>query len=115
MRADGTRFERIRTNSTLLIAGLLVLLNFADAVLTLLWVDIGVAEEANPLWRDLIDASPVLFMAAKLALVMSCVVVLLRFREHALAKWGLTGTFGAYALLFGWHLTIASTVFASGV
>lgn len=52
------------------------MLNVLDGLLTLTWMNMQVAEEANPLMAYLIDASPSLFLFTKiLAVSLSCLIL----------------------------------------
>lgn len=62
-------------------ARLIIVANGVDAVLTLLWIHLGTATEANPLLAPYAFDSPVVFVTAKLALVSLGVLLLVR---HAL-------------------------------
>lgn len=108
-----TRARRDLSNSPQwlwLVAAMLLLLNLADGMLTLLWTAMGVAEEANVLWGDLVGSQPVLFMATKLVGVSIAVGFLWLVRTRGLARVGLIVSFIAYACVFTWHLVIASVV-----
>ena len=75
--------------------------NVIDAIMTVLWVGLGV-REANPLFAQLVY-QPVVFVIAKILLVSSGVLVLHQYRDRILAKYG--GRFAAlcYAVLLLWH------------
>lgn len=89
----------------LVAAGCVVVLNLLDAMFTLVYTRSGVATESNPLMDQVLSASPVLFMIAKLALVSLGVLVLWRLRERRTARFGLVATAGAYTALLGYHLS----------
>lgn len=93
------------------LAALVVILNLVDAVLTLLWVHLGIAEEANALWGTMVMSRPMAFVMIKMAVVCAGVFVLVRRRDRPLARMGLGATSAVYAVLIGWHLTIATMVF----
>ena len=84
---------------------IVVILNLFDAIFTLLYVRLGHATESNPLMDQMLAASPVLFMVAKLALVSLGVLLLWRLRDHRAARLGLVATGGAYVLLLCYHLS----------
>ena len=74
---------------TLDIVGLLRLVyiaNILDAVLTLCWVNMQVADEANPLMAYLIDIDTTLFLLVKISFVTLSCVILWVFRAHHMAK-----------------------------
>lgn len=85
-----------------------VVLNLLDAVLTLVWVNLGVAEEANVLLARVLDRSAVAFMLVKMGLVSAGLAMLWSHRQHKLASIGLVGCFFTYNALLGYHLWIAA-------
>jgi len=87
---------------------LVLVLNLADAVFTMLWVETGIATEANVLLRDLIERSAVSFAAAKIGLVSLGVLLLWRQRQRPLASFGIALCCIAYNGLFAYHLGIAA-------
>lgn len=93
------------------LAAFVVVLNLLDAVLTLLWIHLGIAEEANTLWGTLVETRPMAFVLIKLAVVFAGVFVLVKRRDRPLARMGLGATSAVYAVLLGWHITIATIVF----
>lgn len=94
-----------RLDVVLLAAGVVVVLNLLDAMFTLVYTRSGLATESNPLMDQVLAASPVLFMLAKLSLVSLGVLVLWRLRERRTARFGLLATATAYMLLLGYHLS----------
>ncbi len=94
-----------RINLVLLAAGFVVVLNLLDAMFTLVYTRSGVATESNPLMDQVLAASPVLFMMAKLSLVSLGVLVLWRLRERRAARFGLLATSVAYTTLLAYHLS----------
>ena len=87
-------------------------LNLLDAIFTMLWVYSGQAREANPVLRDLIDASPVAFVLVKLGLVGYGSSVLWRHREQPLAVVAIFLVFLIYYALLLWHLGFLGLVLA---
>lgn len=82
-------------------------LNLVDGLFTLLWVQGGVAEEANPLLTDLVEGRPELFLLVKLVLVAAGLWILWRKREHRLAAAATYFCFMVYyaiVLFHAWHL-----------
>ena len=100
----------MRASSTTLsaIVQAVVVLNLLDAVLTLIWVQLGVATEANLLLHGVLERSAVLFMVVKLALVSLGIVLLWRQRAHPLAVFGIALVFCAYAVLLAYHVVVAA-------
>ena len=87
-----------------------VVLNLLDAVLTVLWVQTGVATEANILLAGILAHSAVLFMVVKMSLVSLGLVLLWRQRDRALAVFGIGLVFVAYTALLLHHLHVAAVV-----
>lgn len=83
---------------------LLFLLNLLDAVLTIVWVRNGIAGEANHLMAYLLDIGDAPFLGAKLAIGTLAAVVLLRFGNRPLAKYGVTAALVVYMGVMGIHL-----------
>jgi hypothetical protein len=81
-----------------------LVLNLIDAVLTLLWVRLGLAREANALVRDLVEQHALAFVLVKLALVGLGSWLLWRRREHPLAVIGIFAAFLAYYAVLLLHL-----------
>lgn len=88
----------------------LIVLNLMDAVFTLLWVQVGLATEANLLLRKLVEEHPFWFLLSKVALVSCGSVLLWRRRENPLAVFGIFGCFFAYYCVVLQHLGMASWV-----
>lgn len=73
-RAAGARAVWLIRCSRLVVVG-----NGVDAVLTLLWIHLKTATEANPLLAPYAFDAPVVFVAVKVALVSLGVLLLLRY------------------------------------
>ncbi len=93
-----------RTALRLLVASILVL-NLVDAAFSIAWTTAGVATEANPLLVEVLARSPVLFMAAKLALVSLGIFLLFRLRARPLALAGLCACGCVYFGLLAYHVS----------
>ena len=87
-----------------------LVLNLLDAVFTLFWVYAGLAREANPLLRDLIEASPLAFVGIKLGLVGLGSALLWRHRKRPLAVVAIFLSFLIYYGLLLWHLEFLGLV-----
>ena len=79
-------------------------LNVLDGSLTIYWLWVRGAREANPLMNHLIGLDPVLFMAGKLTLVALGSVLLWRLRHHAATATAIFGLFLVYYVLLLYHL-----------
>jgi Domain of unknown function (DUF5658) len=86
----------------------LLLLNLLDGLFTLLFLQLGLAEELNPLMRLAYDASPVSFMALKLGIVHFGVYVLCLHREAHLARLALGLGVTLYAGIVAYHLAFVA-------
>jgi hypothetical protein len=82
----------------------LVLLNLLDGLFTLVFLQLGVAEEANPLMRAAYEHSPILFMSLKLAVVHAGVALLNASRQASPARLALGAGALLYAGILVYHL-----------
>lgn len=83
---------------------LLFLLNLLDAILTIIWVRSGVAPEGNQLMARLLDISDLTFLGAKIAMGTFAAIVLLRWGNRKLAKYGVAVALAVYISVMGIHL-----------
>lgn len=82
----------------------LLILNVLDGLFTLTYLQLGVAEEANPLMRLAYEVSPLGFMAFKLLVVNAGVLVLAMHQGAKLARFAMHVATFAYAVIVTWHL-----------
>lgn len=92
------------------VAAAVLVLNLADAVFTLVYLQAGVASEANPLMESALGRGPLGFMVVKLALVSLGVLLLIRLRARPAATAALVAAAAAYACLFVYHLSGVPTL-----
>ncbi len=92
------------------IVKVLLALNLLDAVFTLLWINAGLAREANPLLAEIVYDHPVLFTVVKLSLVSLASLLLWRHRYRPLAVVGIFLGFFIYYCLLLYHLGFLSLV-----
>ena len=90
---------------------LLFSLNLLDAMLTIVWVRNGVATEGNELMARLLDSGDFTFLAAKIAIGTLTALVLLRWGNRSLAKYGLTVALAVYISLLGLHVVTGLSAF----
>jgi hypothetical protein len=83
----------------------IIVLNVLDAIFTMIWVQAGLANEANVLLEDLVSNHTVLFMVVKLVLVSLGSILLWRYRMQPLAVVGLFFVFLAYYYILLYHLS----------
>ena len=86
-----------------LLTGLFVL-NFLDAILTLVWIKVGFATEANPIMDAVMKIHPSLFVLAKVALVSACLGILWTHRSRALARFCSVFGFSVYSMIIVYHV-----------
>jgi hypothetical protein len=84
-----------------------LVLNLADAVLTLLWVQLGLAVEANTLIDELVNENAPLFVSVKLALVGMGSWLLWNRRHSPAAVIGIFLVFLTYYWILVYHLSYA--------
>lgn len=90
---------------------LLFSLNLLDAILTIIWVRNGVATEGNFLMARLLDSGDFTFLAAKIAIGTFTALVLLRWGNRRLARYGLTVALAVYISLMGIHVMTGLAAF----
>lgn len=86
------------------IVRMVLFLNLADALLTIIWIRAGLAHEANPLLASVIAYSPVLFVTVKTSLVSLGSLLLWRLRYRPLSVIAIFIVFLAYYFLLLFHL-----------
>jgi hypothetical protein len=79
-------------------------LNLLDALLTLIWVRNGIADEGNQLMARLLEIGDFTFLGAKVAIGAVTVFVLLKWSYLKLAHYGLAVALAVYTGLMGVHL-----------
>jgi hypothetical protein len=82
---------------------LLFTLNWLDAQLTLLWIQLNVATEGNALMALVLDHGELSFLGAKLLVGGFAAYILYRCAHVPMARHGLTIVLGIYALLMLVH------------
>ena len=87
-----------------LIVRAIIVLNVADAVLTIAWVSAGEATEANPVMAELAERFPLSFVAVKMSLVSLGTLLLWRHRARPLAVVATFVAFLVYYFLLLYHL-----------
>ena len=90
---------------------LLFALNMLDALLTIVWVRSGVATEGNRLMASLLDIGNMPFLAGKITMGTVAALVLLRWGNRPLARYGLAVALAIYISLMGIHLFTGLSAF----
>lgn len=83
---------------------LLFSLNLLDAILTIIWVRSGVAPEGNELMAGLLDMGNLPFLSVKIAMGTFAAIVLLRWGNRKLARYGVAVALAVYISVMGVHL-----------
>ena len=90
----------------LILLSLIFGLNLLDGLLTLLWVNTGVAEEVNPIMAAWLDLGPLYFLSIKVFLVTGLLFFVHRFYNNLLARALVLLVFFAYTMVLGIHFKI---------
>lgn len=83
---------------------LLFSLNLLDALLTIIWVRNGVAPESNHLMAGLLDNGNFIFLLAKISMGAITALVILRWGDRPLARYGMALALTVYIGVMGVHL-----------
>jgi hypothetical protein len=92
-------------------AFLLFVLNMLDAFLTVLWVRNGVAGEGNRLMEHLLDFGDFPFLMVKFLMGALVALVVLRWNDFRIARYGLSVAILVYVSLMGVHLVTGLEAF----
>jgi hypothetical protein len=86
-------------------------LNLLDALLTIVWVRNGVATEGNKLMAELLDIGNFPFLSVKLAIGGVTALVLFRYANSPLARYGLGVALVMYSALMAVHFVTGLEAF----
>ncbi|MFZ1700308.1 MAG: DUF5658 family protein [Pyrinomonadaceae bacterium] len=86
-------------------------LNLLDALLTIVWVRSGVATEGNQLMASLLEIGNGPFLGVKIAIGAVAAIVLFRWGNRPLARYGLAVALAVYIGLMGIHLFTGLSAF----
>ena len=105
-QVQGTRWAGIEGASFHITpaAALLVVLNLLDGLFTLIFLQMNVAEELNPLMRVAYMHSPLSFMAVKLAIVSLGLALLCLHRSMRLSQRAIQAGAALYTVIDIYHL-----------
>lgn len=92
------------------LASLLVAFSALDALLTIAWVNLGLALELNPIMNYFLEISPALFFCVKTTMVCGATLILVTHQDKLLAKVGLWLSTLCYTILFGYHIFHMATL-----
>jgi hypothetical protein len=90
---------------------LLFALNMLDALLTVIWVRSGVATEGNRLMASLLDVGNFPFLAVKITIGAVAALVLVRWGNRPMARYGLAVALAIYISLMGIHFFTGLSAF----
>jgi uncharacterized protein DUF5658 len=93
----------------------LLVLNLLDALFTLAFLQLHLAEEANPLMAAAYAGSPVLFLVLKLALVHGGALLLWLHRSTPAARGALAAGVALYAAIVVYHCSFAARLAVAAV
>ena len=79
-----------------------------DGPCTLALIELGLASEANPLMRAAYEISPLSFMAVKLVVVNTGVLVLAWQQAARVARLALHAAVVLYGVIVVWHLAFVA-------
>ncbi|RKH00004.1 hypothetical protein D7V97_30880 [Corallococcus sp. CA053C] len=82
----------------------LLMLNLLDGLFTLLFLQLGVAEELNPVMRVAYEQSPLLFMFSKLLIVNAGLCLLCLHRKLKASRFAIRAGAVVYAIIVVYHL-----------
>lgn len=85
---------------------ILFLLNIVDGALTIVWVQMGIATEANPIMNFLLQEGPEYMMLFKIVLVGSCITLLWFLRLNRITQIMTTVGMLTYLMIMIVHLTV---------
>lgn len=88
----------------------LLVLNLIDGIFTLVFLQLGVAQELNPLMRLAYGVSPLAFMLLKVGVVELGMTVLCLHRQYRFARWALSAGAVMYAGIVVYHLAFLTSV-----
>jgi len=92
------------------IALAILILNLLDALFTLAFLQLGLAEEANPLMSLVYRSSPLGFVLVKLAMVQLGVMILQMNHRFRLAQYALNAGVTIYVCIVAYHLAFIANL-----
>ena len=104
LREEWQFLKNIKVEKYTLYIILIFLFSFLDASFTLTWIKSGLAIEANPLLKSLIDHGDFSFLSTKIALTgLGCGFLFLTKDESEFARKTIVFLLSAYVLLILYH------------
>jgi|TARA_Y100000310_G_C20700775_1_gene829659 hypothetical protein len=93
---------------------LILIMNLVDALATLLWIRLGIAEEDNPIMEFVLEINESAFILIKTALVVLSIFLLWRMKDFASARILTIPVFLIYSYVTILHLSAALNVLLLG-
>jgi len=90
----------------LIVLSLIFSFNLADGLLTLLWVYMGIAEEANPVMSFFLDMGPFYFLSVKIFVVATLLYFIHGFYDVLLARALVLLVLLSYLFVIGIHMRL---------
>jgi len=81
------------------------ILNVLDGLMTLLWINLGIANEMNPLMSFLLFQGPEVFFFTKILIVGLGLIFLWKHKEYKIAVISAKIAMTVYILVCLWHIT----------
>ncbi len=81
----------------------IILFNILDAILTLFWIDLGIAKESNPLMEYALDHGTYIFLFVKIALVSLGCLLLYRYRDKIFSRLAAVIALACYSSIVFYH------------
>ena len=89
---------------------LILIMNLVDALATLWWIRLGIAEEDNPIMAFVLESNESAFILIKTALVVLSIFLLWRMRDFISARILIIPVFLIYSYVTMLHLSAAMNV-----
>lgn len=90
---------------------IIIILSLFDMLMTLIWVNAGLATEANPIMDYVLSKGNMVFATTKLGLTLGSVWLLHKFRKNILAKFMVPFISMAYLSIAVYHLVWLLRIF----
>ena len=93
---------------------MILIMNLVDAIATLVWINLGIAEEDNPIMAFVLESDPSVFVIIKTVLVILSILLLWRMRTEMLARILVIPVFLSYVYVMILHASAALNIATGG-
>ena len=101
----GEYFTSQKIESYTILITLIFVLSFLDAIFTVVWLDSGLATEANPLLKQIVDSGNFAFVASKVFMTLIGCYILYKVKDKSkTARFAIVSLFLMYTLLILYHI-----------